>query len=277
VEDKMIRKRICLFIISFILVPILVFSQTMKKGVLLETLTWKEAEKLFKEYKVMVIALGARCKEHGLHLPLNNDFIMAEYLKERVCSELKVIVAPTLQYGYYPAFLEYPGSASLSLDTFTNVLIDICRSFNGQGIKHFYIVNTGISTLKGLSKAAEELKKEGIILRYTNLLEDGEKAVAQVEKQEGGSHADEIETSMMLYIAPEVVNMKKAKKDYHPRKGPGPFSRDAEERGGIYSPTGAWGDPTLASREKGEIVVEALVKDILSDIRELIKLSRKEQ
>jgi hypothetical protein len=59
-------KKICFFIIGFILIPVLAFSQTMKKGVLLENLTWEEAEKLFKEYRVIVIALGARCKEYGM-------------------------------------------------------------------------------------------------------------------------------------------------------------------------------------------------------------------
>jgi len=268
------RERIIFLTIGIILITSLVFAQETNKGVILENLTWQEAEKVFKEYKVIVIALGARCKEHGPHLPLNNDYIMAEYFKNRVLAELEVIAAPTLQYGYYPAFLEYPGSACLRLDTFASVIKDICNSFSAQGIKHFYIINTGVSTLRGLAKAAEVLKGEGIELRYTDILKCGEKAVRQVEKQEGGTHADEIETSMMLYIAPEIVDMNKAKKDFHPRKGRGPLTRNPEADKGVYSPTGVWGDPTLASKEKGEMVVEAMVEEILDDIRELIKLSR---
>ena len=79
-----------------------------KPSVILEDLTWMEAEKALQEYEVVLIALGARTKEHGPHLLLKNDYVMAEYLKERVIKEVPVIVLPTLQYGYYPAFLEYP-------------------------------------------------------------------------------------------------------------------------------------------------------------------------
>jgi len=271
----MSKERLIFLTIWFILIASLIFAQGTNKGVILENLTWQETEKAFNEYKVIVIALGARCKEHGPHLPLNNDYIMAEYFKQRVLAKLEVIAAPTLQYGYYPAFLEYPGSVSLSLDTFANLIKDICKSFSGQGIKHFYIINTGVSTLRGLSKAAGELKDDGIVLRYTDILKCGEKAVRQVEKQEGGTHADEIETSMMLYIAPEIVDMKKAKKDFHARKGRGPLTRNPKAEKGVYSPTGVWGDPALATRDKGRIVVEAMVKEILQDIRELIRLSKK--
>lgn len=270
----MSKERLIFLTIWFILIASLIFAQGENKGVILENLTWQEAEQTFKEHKVIVIALGARCKEHGPHLPLNNDYIMAEYLKQRVCSELEVIIAPTFQYGYYPAFLEYPGSVSLSLDTFANMIKDICKSFSGQGIKNFYIINTGVSTLRGLSRAAGQLKEEGIELKYTDILKCGEKAVHKVERQEGGTHADEIETSMMLYIAPEIVDMDSAKKDFHQRKGKGPLTRNPKAERGVYSPTGVWGDPTLATREKGKIVVEAMVKEILHDIRELIKRSK---
>ena len=137
----------------------------------LENLTWLEAEDKLKNYEVVLLALGARTKEHGPHLPLNNDYLMAEYLKEEVIKKVPVAVLPTLQYGYYPSFLEYPGSVSLKEETFKQVVIDICRSMNGYGIKKFYIINTGISTLKPLKSAAEELEQQGVILRFLNLLE----------------------------------------------------------------------------------------------------------
>jgi len=88
-----------------------------------------------------------------------------------------------------------------------------------------------------------------------------------IRKEPGGTHADEIETSMMLYIAPESVDMKKAVKDYHGDQ-PGGLTRDPHGEG-TYSPTGVWGDATLATREKGKIVTEALVKAVLADIEAL--------
>ncbi|MBY9002125.1 MAG: creatininase family protein, partial [Candidatus Heimdallarchaeota archaeon] len=63
----------------------------------IEDLTWIEAEDAIKNHDVVLIALGARTKEHGPHLPLNNDYTMAEYLKDKVSKEVPVIVLPTLQ------------------------------------------------------------------------------------------------------------------------------------------------------------------------------------
>lgn len=240
-------------------------------SIYLEDLTWMEAEKALKHFEVGLIALGARTKEHGPHLLLKNDYIMAEYLKERVIQEVPVAVLPTLQYGYYPAFLEYPGSISLRAETFKNVVIDICKSMSGYGLKKFYILNTGVSTLRPLKAAQEELEREGIVLRFTNILEIDEKLPSGLLKQEGGTHADEGETSMMLYIAPESVNISKAVKDLDLRPGRRGLTRDPKGKG-HYSPTGIWGDPTLASKEKGKVIVETTVREIIHQVKELIAL-----
>ena len=82
--------------------------------------------------------------------------------------------------------------------------------------------------------------------------------------QAAGTHADEIETSMMLYIAPETVRMERAEPDVHPAAAPGPLTRSPDPERGIYSPTGAYGDPTAATRDKGERIVEAMVGDIVA-------------
>jgi creatinine amidohydrolase len=238
-----------------------------RSAILLETLSWDEAERVLAPDAVVVIALGAESKEHGRHLQLNNDFLMAEYLKKRVLASApqNVVVAPTINYSYYPAFLEYPGSTSLSMDTACAMITDITRSIAHYGPRRFYILNTGISTLRPLAQAAAELATEGIVLHYTDLTKDD--PVEKRLRQSGGTHADEIETSMMLYIAPETVRMKKAARDLNPNQ-PGGLTRDPQGKG-TYSPTGAWGDPTLATREKGHAVVESLVTAILRDIDDL--------
>jgi hypothetical protein len=97
------------------------------RGILLEDLTWVEAEKILTPDTVVVIPLGAESKEHGPHLKLNNDWLMAEYLKRAILLRADVVVAPTLNYGYYPAFLDYPGSTSLRLETSRDVVVDICQ------------------------------------------------------------------------------------------------------------------------------------------------------
>jgi creatinine amidohydrolase len=245
--------------------------QDTKASVDLENLTWVEAEGALKRYEVVLVALGARSKEHGPHLPLNTDYIMAEYLKDRVKKEVPVAVLPTIQYGYYPSFLEYPGSISIQAGTFKDMVKDICVSMNGYGVRKFYVLNTGISTLKPLEEAAEELKQSGLILRYLNLTDVDKTLPHDLLKQEGGTHADESETSMMLYIAPDIVDMAKAVKDFDPRPDRKGLTRNAKGKG-TYSRTGIYGDPTLATREKGRIIVEATVQAIVGQVRDLIEL-----
>jgi len=241
------------------------------KALVLENLTWVEAEMALKDYDVALVALGARTKEHGPHLALKNDYILAEYLMRRVADEVPVVVLPTLQYGYYPSFLEYPGSISIGADTFKNVVMDICKSLNGYGLKKFYVLNTGVSTIGPLAEAARDLAPLGITLRSLNILEVDKQLPEGLLKQDGGTHADEGETSMMLYIAPETVDMSKAVKDFDPRQGRRGLTRDRDGAGN-YSPSGIYGDPTLATKEKGKIIVEATVREVVRQVRELIAL-----
>ena len=236
-------------------------------GVFLEDITWQEAEPLLGPDAVVVIPIGAASKEHGPHLKLSNDLLMADYLKRRIAKAAKVVVAPTVPYHYYPAFVNYPGSTTLRLETARDVLIDVVKSLAHHGPRRFYALNTGVSTVRALAPAQEALAKEGILFRYTNLLETLGPIEAQVKEEARGTHADEIETSMMLYIAPASVDMQKAVKDDTPddpnRKGP--LVRNPNEPG-LYSKSGVWGDATLATRAKGEKVTEQLVAALLRDV-----------
>lgn len=238
-----------------------------RPGVLLEELTWEQAEPLLNADTLVVLPVGAAAKEHGRHLLLKNDFLLAEYLKRRLLDVPKVVVAPTVNYSFYPAFVEYPGSTSLRLETARDLIVDICRSLSRHGPRRFYALNTGVSTVRALEPAAEALARDGILLRYTDLLKALDPIESRVCKQEGGTHADEGETSMLLYIDPSAVNLSKAEVDFRPKR-PGPFTRRADGPG-TYSPTGAWGNPTLASREKGEQLVEGLVEALKSDLAAL--------
>jgi creatinine amidohydrolase len=240
----------------------------LQKSVRLESLTWQEAEPVLTPETVVLIPLGAGSKEHGPHLKLRNDLTLAEYLTQRVGDATPVVVAPTLTYHFYPAFIEYPGSTSLSLSSARDMTADVVRTLSAYGPRRFYVLNTGVSTVRALDPAVALLASEGVLVRYTNLGARLEPATKGFIEQEGGTHADEVETSMMLYIDPSSVDMSKAIKDYTPSTGNGRLTR---QRGGTgtYSPTGTWGDPTRATREKGRVFVEALVGGILQDIAAL--------
>lgn len=245
------------------------FAVAADRGIFLEDLTWPEAEKILTPETVIVIPLGAESKEHGPHLKLKNDWLMAEYLKHRVAERAGVVIAPTVNYHFYPAFGEYPGSTTLRFETARDLMVDICRSLARYGPKRFYALNTGVSTLNALRPSAEILAREGILLRYTELGTAMQPVEDDLKQEEGGTHADEIETSMMLYIAPQTVDMKKAVKDYS-KQGRGGLTRNPNGPG-TYSKTGIWGDPTLATKEKGKLLVDTLVENIVKQINELKK------
>ena len=257
-------------LVSILAVASLLQGAGQPRGVELANLTWVEAEQALRGDSVVVIPLGAASNEHGPHLRLDNDFQMAEYLKRRVLAASAVVVAPTITYHYYPAFVEYPVSTHLRQATARDLVVDIVNSLAAYGPKRFYVLNTGVSTLVPLKESADELAKAGVLMRFTDVLTIATAAEATVKQQPEGTHADEIETSIMLYIAPDRVDMSKAARDINPRAGGrGPLTREKGREIGRYSPTGIYGDATLATREKGRVVVEAMVAGILREIEEL--------
>jgi creatinine amidohydrolase len=235
------------------------------KGVYLGSMTWIEAEARLTPATLVVLPLGAGAKEHGPHLTLANDELLANYFARRVAEVADVVVAPIVNASYYPAFVEYPGSISLRLETARDLVEDVVRSLARFGPRRFYVLNTGVSTVRALEPAARNLAAEGILMRYTDLKRLREPV--EVE-QARGTHADEVETSMMLVIAPETVDMSKAVRDDAPERGPGPLTRDPDATRGVYSRSGVWGDATKATRKKGEAIVEARVRDLLGEIEE---------
>ncbi len=240
------------------------------KGVRLEGLTWVEAEAALQPASVVVLPSGAGAQEHGPHLKLRTDRALAEYLTNRVVAASAVVAAPPLTYHYNPGFEEYPGSTSLSLGTARDLTSDVVRGLSRYGPRRFYVVNTGRTTASALAASARALTSEGILLRFTDIDARLRQAAQAVRQQDGGGHADEIETSMMLYIDPSSVDMKQAARDFTPAPATDTLRLTRQRRGeGVYSPTGVWGDPSVATREKGRVIVDSLVSAILQEIEEL--------
>jgi len=246
----------------------LILAQPARRGVRLVDLTWQQASDVLRPDTVVVVPLGAASKEHGPHLKLSTDEIISDYLTRRVVEASDVVVAPSLPYHYYPAFVEYPGSTTLSLETARAFSVDAVLSLARSGPRRFYVLNTGISTTRALEPAARLLAAQGVLLTYTDLGGRLDRLSGPIRQEEGGTHADEIETSMMLYIDPASVDMHRAVKEYSPSQGPLQLTR-RHGAPGTYSESGIWGDPTLATREKGQFVVEGLIRGILEDIEAL--------
>lgn len=261
--------RVSLLVLFFIVLQERSLHAQTTASVRLMDLPWTEAERVLDSIDVVLIPLGAGCKEHGPHLPLATDHLQATWLTERVMAARPVVVMPEINYGYYPFFTRFPGSTTVRYTASRDMVVDICRGLAAFGPKRFYIINIGISTLPVLREAAVQLAEEGILLYFTDL--DAPPMMA-LEKQHclqlEGTHADEVETSLMLHMHPEKVDMSKAVKDYGTMNGRGILVRTSDEPG-RHAPSGVYGDATLATPAKGKLLTEGLMGMILADIDSL--------
>ncbi len=171
-----------------------VFAQTKGKAVFLEDIDWVTAKNILNEKMVVVIPLGAGAKEHGPHLPLSADLIQADYFKKQIAQLSNVVIAPTVTYSFYPLFLQFAGSTSVSYTTARDMILEIVRSLAGYGVRRFYIINIGISTIPPLTEARNILLNEGIVLSF-NFLNMASYATIEksIKKMQTGTHADELE------------------------------------------------------------------------------------
>ena len=236
------------------------------RGVFLADLSWVEAEPVLTSSTVVVIPLGPGAVQHGPHLKLNYSERLVKYLTSRIQETSAVVIAPPLTYHVYPAFLDYPGSTSLRATTARDLVIDVVRSLARSGPRRFYVLNTGAPAVSSLIETAQRLKDEGILFSYSDIDTVRYSAVALHQASLTQTHADEIETSMMLYVDPSAVDMTKAVREYG--RGSGPMTRHAGTPG-FYSASGISGDPTHATREKGRVLVETFVTRILAEIEQL--------
>lgn len=244
------------------------------KGVWLEDLTWPEAKAWFDRDAVVLVPIGAASKEHGHHLPLCTDYLLARGICDRVIEQVPVVAAPVISLGYYPAFRHYPGSQHLSPETFGAVLREVLCGFIEQGVRNMVVVNTGVSTEPVVNiELREAYERTGVRVPAAHIRWLGNSADGMMEQKLGG-HGDESETSLIMALAPERVRHGKARQDYGgaldvPRSVfylPTVF--DGDPASGLdYSMTGVRGDPTLASLEKGKARLEATVADVVAGLR----------
>ena len=235
------------------------------KGIRVADSAWPLVAERLATGATGLLPIGAACKAHGRHLPMNTDLLQAEWLATQLMTQANMVVWPTLSYGYYPAFVDYPGSISLSEAGFVSLVVDILNAMHQAGARQALIINTGISTIPPLEIAIEQAQ-EFESLKLINIYRGpaflaAEKALME---QRRGSHADEIETSIMLAIAPERVDMAQAEACAD-RDITGPLNR-TDPHAANYSPSGVYGDPTLASVAKGQRLLAAMLADLQAEI-----------
>lgn len=244
---------------------------TKGTGRFIEDLAWPDVAAAFKADVPILFPVGAIAKEHGHHLPLKNDWLLARALAEGVAARLPVLIAPIIPFGYYPVFRAYPGSQHLSAETFARLLTELLENYLDQGARRLAILNTGVSTEGPIGLATRGLlERRGVRIGVADIRRLGRSA-DHLLQQKFGSHADERETSIMLAVAPNLVRMDLARPDYGKESAPDVFAppgtmQSTDSNAADYSATGAYGDPTLASAEKGRQILAAMIDDLVKGL-----------
>jgi creatinine amidohydrolase len=232
-----------------------------------ERLTWDEVARRLARGAVAILPIGAASKEHGFHLPMNTDRVQAEWLAAHLAARFDALVWPTVTYGYYPAFVGYAGSVSLSEPVFESLVHEIIAGIFGFGCRALFVLDTGISTLAPVDRALQRLGNPGALHLK---IHDGpryRRAAAKIAEQSHGSHADELETSVMLALAPDLVEMARAEASpILKQESPGPLT-STDTASPNYSRSGSFGDPTLATPAKGEMLLAAMLDDLVDTMQ----------
>jgi creatinine amidohydrolase len=205
---------------------------------------------------------------------MNADRKVMEYLCQQAVDSLDVLVAPPILHGWFPAFRDYPGTEVRDPEVFSRFVLEVARSLVEHGAQRIVFLNTGITRATGLpiAIAAREIRVETGTPTLVVSWDDLETAeIEALAEQRMGGHADELETSINLFLQPELVSpdlppadYRESRRDY-PGYQPGLFSRDRNDP--AYSETGYFGDPSLATAEKGEIALGIMTRQWLRALR----------
>jgi creatinine amidohydrolase len=193
----------------------------------------------------LIVPIGT-CEQHGPHMPLGADTIIVEKLADDLSAEFQVLRAPTVEYGVNVVTeREFAGNASVSRKTLHRMLNDLVDAWEASGMREFIVLTAhehdphleALSTI--ITKQARVRTVDIFGIDFREFLE------GQTEPM----HGDEVDTSLILYLAPELVAPSLAQ-DYM-------MSREElrrYRRGWLRVPRGSPGSigrPTLATPEKG--------------------------
>ncbi|MFC1937526.1 creatininase family protein [Chloroflexota bacterium] len=223
------------------------------KKVLWQELRRTEVEQAAKANAVVIIPV-ASTEQHGEHLPVNTDanacFTIALRAAQAI-DEFPVLVLPVIWTGYSPEHITYPGVITLEFHTFVDVLTQVAVSVYAQGFRKIFFLNGHGSNRFIIAAMRRKLASEQSVpatVGYTwweiPSVNEEMKLVSQSDIGNLG-HAGELETSIQLYLQPQLVD------------------RDA-----ISWVRGVWGNPSTGTREKGERLIRAAVDGVISLLRD---------
>jgi creatinine amidohydrolase len=238
----------------------------------LDTLSWPQVKaEIAAGRDTVVMALGAT-EQHGRHMPLATDALIGDHLARSVADRLDAFLAPTLRIGCSEHHVGFAGTMSLNEETYHGLIADLVRSLLRGGFGRIVLLPTHGGNFGPLAAALAKLQEaqRPHVLALTDLgvlfeiAQMGEREYG-VPLAEGGLHAGEWETSLMLAIHPELVRMESAEAG---------FTGDLQEAigsmfaGGVasISENGTIGDPARSSAEHGEQYWASIVELVLKQV-----------
>ena len=224
----------------------------------LKTLMPDEVRLILERDSRLLVPVGT-CEQHGPHLPLGCDTIIVERLADDLSATFDILRAPTVEYGVNTATKRpYPGNASVRRKTLHRWMNDLLGSWEQACVNTFIILTAhgydphqeALSTLR--TQRARVFTVDAFALDFAGLLED----------PHGPMHGSELDTSLLLYLAPDLVRMERAQDFALPRR--------VARRGAMPSlparSPGSVGRPTLATREKGERLYKMIYERIATRV-----------
>ena len=235
----------------------------------LKNLTWPMVEEYLKHSKSIVLPIGS-CEQHGPTGLIGTDFMTAEALAEKYCEEHRIIMAPSFNYGMAGHHLGFPGTISLSPETYTKALIDIFNSMIYTGFEKVLIINGHGGNVPFVQAAVSQIKYDNKDSSFETYLENWWKSPSLENYQqehfgeENGFHATCGEVSLTQHIAEkafEKIENTQFKIDSN-RPKHHPLSASELKK---YYPDGRMSsNPGLASKEHGA-ELERLYLDYLKE------------
>lgn len=253
---------------------------------MLEEMSWKEFDRARREAAAALIPIGS-IEEEGPHLPLGVDTLVAVEVAKSVAHRLPVIILPEVSIGYSEWHKGFPGTLSLSISTLTQMLREICGDLVEQGLNRIVFINPHVGNETPIMEVAIELRRKSLARvamfhLWTIANEMAKDMEGLVEKK--FAHGGEMMTSVMLALRPDLVHMEGAAKEFEK-----PLMEGSKQEGSFkvlfknrhinfyclskeLTNSGVMGDPTHATREKGEIIVKMwvdLICDFIIEFREV--------
>ncbi len=234
-----------------------------------EELTYKDVEKLVKEGYIPIIPLGS-LEVHGPHLPIGTDGLVIYKVALELAKREKVVVLPPIYYTYVPENRHFPGTISLSGETFVKLLEEICDELGRMGFRKIIILNGHGGNNRPLGMFVREIlwrKKDYMVYLFINPWACIYDEIERVKESKIVGHAGEIETSFVLFVRPDLV--RKENIPGESKLGPIRVVEWAETPIDWigYAIEGYVGDPRKASPEKGKKLFELWVERLAKAVR----------